>query len=70
MLSKSHVFHKKTKHIDRRYHFIIALVNNKEICLEFCRSKEQVADTFTKALEIDAFHHLHSSLGVCVVTDD
>ena len=32
-LSKNHVFHKKTKHIDTRYHFIRDLVNNKEICL-------------------------------------
>jgi hypothetical protein len=28
MLSKNHVFHKKTKHIDTRYHFIRELVNN------------------------------------------
>jgi hypothetical protein len=55
MLSKNHVFHKKTKHIDTRYHFIRELVNNKEICLEFCRSKEQVTDIFTKSLARDAF---------------
>jgi hypothetical protein len=35
MLSKNHVFHKKTKHIDTRYHFIRELANHKEICLEF-----------------------------------
>jgi hypothetical protein len=40
MLSKNHVFHKKTKHIDTRYHFIRELVNNKEICLGFYRSEE------------------------------
>jgi hypothetical protein len=55
MLSKNHVFHKKTKHIDTRYHFIRQMVNNKEICLEFCRSKEHVADIFIKALARDAF---------------
>ena len=32
-LSKNHVFHKRTKHIDTRYHFIRELVNNKDICL-------------------------------------
>ena len=31
-LSKNHVFHKRTKHIDTRYHFIRELVKNKEIC--------------------------------------
>jgi hypothetical protein len=55
MLSKSNVFYKKTKNIDTRYHFIRELVNNKEICLDFCRLKEQVTDIFTKALERDAF---------------
>ena len=32
-LSKNHVFHKRTMHIDTRFHFIRELVNNKEICL-------------------------------------
>jgi hypothetical protein len=68
MLSKNHVFHKKTKHIDTRYHFVRELVNNKEICLEFCKSKEQVIDIFTKSLAIDAFKKLLSCLGVGAVT--
>ena len=32
-LSKNHVFHKKRKHIDTRFHFICELVNNGEISL-------------------------------------
>ena len=32
-LSKNHVFHKRTKHIDKRYHFIREMVNNREINL-------------------------------------
>ena len=32
-------FHKRTKHVDTRYHFIRELVNNKDICLEFCTSE-------------------------------
>jgi hypothetical protein len=70
MLSKNHLFHKKTKHIVTRYHFIRELENNKKICLEFCRSKEQVADIFTKALARDAFLHLRNSLGVHAVTNE
>ena len=54
-LSKNHVFHKRIKHIDIRFHFIRELVNNKEICLEFCRSKDQFAEIFTKPLENDTF---------------
>lgn len=32
-LSKNYVFHKRTKHIDAKYHFIRELVNNGEISL-------------------------------------
>jgi hypothetical protein len=32
-LSKNHVFHKKRKHIDTRFHFICELVNNGDIAL-------------------------------------
>eukprot|EP00253_Pinus_taeda_P020784 PITA_20784 len=43
-LSKNSVFHKRTKHIDTRFHYIRELVNNGEIVLEHCRTQEQVAD--------------------------
>lgn len=57
-LSKNHIFHKRSKHIDTSYHFIRELVNNKEICLEFCRSEDQFADIFTKPLARDTFEYL------------
>ena len=63
-LSKNHVFHKRTKHIAIRFHFIRELVNNKEICLEFCRSEDQLADIFTKPLEKDNFQYLCTCLGM------
>jgi len=69
MLSKNHVVHKKTKNIDTRCHFIKELVNKKEICLEFCRSKEQIRSILTKSLVINAFLKLYSCLGVGGVTD-
>ena len=46
--SKNYVFHKITKHIDAKYHFIRELVNNGEIVLHHCRTKEQFADILTK----------------------
>ena len=36
-LSKNSVFHKITKHIDAKYHYIRELVNNREIVLQHCR---------------------------------
>eukprot|EP00253_Pinus_taeda_P033570 PITA_33570 len=37
-LSKNFVFHKRTKHIDAKYHFIREFINNDEIVLQHCRS--------------------------------
>ena len=42
-LYKHNVFHRKSKHIATRYHFIRELVNNGEITLLFCGSKEQLS---------------------------
>eukprot|EP00253_Pinus_taeda_P029617 PITA_29617 len=37
-LSNNSVFHKRTKHIDTRFHYIRELVSNGEIVLEHCRT--------------------------------
>lgn len=57
-IAKNHVFHKRTKHIDTRYHFIRELASNKEINLQYCKSEEQLADIFTKALAQGQFEIL------------
>ena len=62
--SKNHVFHKRTKYIDTRYHFIRELVNSREINLQHCRSEEQLADIFTKALPQVQFEILKEALRV------
>eukprot|EP00253_Pinus_taeda_P002708 PITA_02708 len=49
-LSKNSEFHKRTKHINTRFHYIIELVNNGEIVLAHCKTQEQVADILTKPL--------------------
>ena len=49
-LSRNQVFHKRSKHIDTRYHFIRELINNNEINVEFCTSINQFAYLFTKPL--------------------
>ena len=63
-LSKYNVFHRKIKHIDTRYHFICELVNDGQISLQFCGSKEQLADMFTKPLGINAFEYQREHLGI------
>ena len=68
-LSKNHVFHKRTKHIDTRYHFIRELVNNREINLQHCRSEDQFADIFTKPLAQEQFEILREALGIVNIHD-
>ena len=63
-LSKNSVFHKRTKHIDAKYHFIRELINNDEIVLHDCRSQEQRADIFTKPLAEENFVYLRNCLGI------
>jgi hypothetical protein len=55
-LSKNHVFHKKIKHIDTHFHFIHEIVNNGDITLQFCGSRDQLADIFTKPLGKSIFY--------------
>ena len=63
-LSKNHVFHKKSKHIDTRYHFIRKLVKEGETSVLFCGSKEKLADMFTKPLGKLAFEYQRQHLGI------
>ncbi|CAL9018208.1 unnamed protein product, partial [Prunus brigantina] len=61
---KNPVFHQKTRHINRRYHFIREALQEGVIDIKFCRSEEQLADIFTKALPKDRFNYLRLKLGV------
>ena len=57
-------FHKRTKHIDTKFHFIQELVNNGEIVLQHCRMDEQFADILTKPLGKKSFDHFRKCLGM------
>ncbi|BBN67326.1 hypothetical protein Prudu_42S000600 [Prunus dulcis] len=50
--------------ISRRFHFIRDALQNGEIDLLYCRTGEQNADIFTKALARDRFEYLRSKLGI------
>lgn len=63
-LSKNPVFHGKSKHIRIKYHFIRELVANKDVEVCFCGTKDQLADVFTKALQVGNFNRLKKNLGV------
>jgi hypothetical protein len=51
-------FHKWTKHIKVRWHWIQELVQEGTIAIESCHNLEQTADVLTKALHRTK-HHKH-----------
>ncbi|KAM0961159.1 hypothetical protein ACFX13_020902 [Malus domestica] len=63
-ITRNSVFHQKTKHIDRRYHFIKDALQEGIIDLIYCPTEEQIADIFTKPLANDRFNYLRNLLGV------
>src|ERR1044072_6624186 len=65
-ISKNHVLHSRTKHIDIRHHFIRELVEGKIVTLEHVATKNQLADIFTKALDANQFEELRGKLGICL----
>ncbi|CAL2234204.1 unnamed protein product [Prunus armeniaca] len=68
-MTRNPVFHQKTKHINRRYHFIRDALQDGVVDLKHCKSEEQMADIFTKALPKDRFNYLRGLLGVKLVNN-
>jgi hypothetical protein len=46
-ISKNHIQHSRTKHIDIRHHFIRNLVEDNVVTLEHVATENQLADIFT-----------------------
>jgi hypothetical protein len=64
-LIKNPVFHKRSKHVDVRYHYIREQYERNEFLLEYTPSKEQHADILTKALARDQFQKHRIAIGMC-----
>ena len=62
-ISKNPIQHRRTKNIDI-HHFIRDLVEEKVVTLEHVATEEQLADIFTKALDVKQFEKLKSKLGI------
>ena len=67
-MARNPVFHQKTRHINRRIHFIREAVQEGVIEMKFCSSEEQLTDIFTKGLPKERFNQLRAKLGVVHVT--
>ena len=63
-LAKNPEFHKRTKHIGIRYHFVRERVEDGQVVLQYCSTKEMKADMMTKPIPAVQFEHLRRMLGV------
>ncbi|XP_076932672.1 secreted RxLR effector protein 161-like [Bidens hawaiensis] len=63
-LSKNPVQHKRTKHIDVRFHYLRNLVNEEKVQLEFFLSKDQVADIIIKPMKLEVFEKMRKMIEV------
>lgn len=63
-MTKNPVGHKRTKHIDIRYHFVREQVQQGNLKIEYCSTKEMLADLFTKPLARGQFEYLRTKLGL------
>ncbi|UYV77122.1 hypothetical protein LAZ67_14003359 [Cordylochernes scorpioides] len=63
-LVENPVFHKRTKHIDVRYHFIRSKHEEGELKVHHVCSSEQLADIITKPLPRNKFHYLRGLLNI------
>ena len=47
-LSRNPKFHNRTKHINIAFHFVSGKVQDKYICVKYCKTDEMLADISTK----------------------
>jgi hypothetical protein len=68
-ISKNHVLHARTKHIEVHYHYVRERQSAGEINLVYVPAHENVADLFTKALPREKFEAFHKALGLLPFLD-
>jgi len=56
--------HKRSKHIDIKYHFTREQIENNVICIEYISTENQLADILTKPLLAPRFMDLRGKMGL------
>ncbi|KAM2230101.1 hypothetical protein ACFX1S_014550 [Malus domestica] len=61
-MTKNPVFHQRTKHIKRIYHFIREALQDNTIKLIYYSTEDHIVDIFTKALPNERYNYLRGLL--------
>ena len=64
-ISHNPVFHGKTKHFNIKLFFLRKVQKDGDVILFYCKTEDQVANVFTKPLQVSKFEILRTKLGVC-----
>ncbi len=63
-MSKNPQFHRRSKHIDVRYHFVRDESRHGTIQVKYCKTEDMIADMLTKALYGNKFEKFRDMAGV------
>jgi hypothetical protein len=63
-LTTNPLYHKRTKHIEMRWHWIREMIDRKKITLTYLFTNEMVADGLTKPLPVSAFRKFRIMLNL------
>jgi hypothetical protein len=63
-LSEDPLLHSRVKHVDIKYHFLRDHVQSNDLQLAYVNTRENIADMFTKALDVKQFLYLREYLGL------
>lgn len=62
--TKNSRHHKRSKHIDRKYHIIRGFVESEDVAVIKIASKDNLANPFTKTMVVRIFEKLIESMGM------
>jgi len=69
-LANNSEYHARTKHIDIQYHFVRECVQSGKIDLQYCPTKDMLADGMTKPMARDRHMDLLARMGMARIAED